>query len=159
MELKQHKTFSPKQVGRAIGVSEASIKRWCDKGILSFSKTAGGHRRLRLHAILDFLKENDFELVLPEVLGLPATVGSGPRAIDQACQLFIHALEQGNEDQCLGVALDMHCMTWYQSRIDSSAGTLLKWQLGRNPARRHGARVRGRQPAVAGERAVLREGR
>jgi methanogenic corrinoid protein MtbC1 len=108
MELKQHKTFSPRQVGRAIGVSEASIKRWCDKGILSFSKTAGGHRRLRLHSILDFLKENDFDLVQPEVLGLPATVGSGPRSIDQACRLFRLALEQGNEDQCLGTALDMH---------------------------------------------------
>ena len=107
MELKQHRTFSPRQLGRAIGVSEASIKRWCDKGILSFRRTAGGHRRLTLHAIIDFIKENDFDLVQPEVLGLPATVGSGPRALEQACRLFIHALEQGNEDQCLGVALDM----------------------------------------------------
>lgn len=107
MDLKQHRIFSPKQLGRAIGVSEASIKRWCDKGILPCSRTAGGHRRLPLHAIIDFIKENDFDLVHPEVLGLPATVGSGPRVIDQACRLFIHALEQGNEDPCLGVALDL----------------------------------------------------
>jgi methanogenic corrinoid protein MtbC1 len=107
MDLKQHVTFSPKQIGRAIGVSEASIKRWCDKGILSVRKTAGGHRRLPLHAIIDFIRENDFDLVQPEVLGLPATVGSGPRPLEQACQLFIDALEQGNEDQCLGVALDL----------------------------------------------------
>ena len=96
MDLKQHRTFSPNQVGRAIGVSEASIKRWCDKGILSFRRTAGGHRRLPLHAIFDFIKENNFDLVQPGVLGLPATVGSGLRVIDQACRLFIHALEQGN---------------------------------------------------------------
>jgi methanogenic corrinoid protein MtbC1 len=107
MDLKQHRTFSPKQLGRAIGVSEASIKRWCDKGILSFRRTAGGHRRLPLHAIIDFIKENDFDLVQPEILGLPATAGSGPRALNEACRLFIDALEQGNEDQCLGVALDM----------------------------------------------------
>jgi len=107
MDLKQHRTFSPKQLGRAIGVSEASIKRWCDKGILSFRRTAGGHRRLPLHAIIDFIRENDFDLVQPEVLGLPATAGSGPRALNEACRLFIDALEQGNEDQCLGVVLDM----------------------------------------------------
>jgi len=27
--------------------------------------------------------------------------------MEQACRLFIHALEQGNEDQCLGVAPDL----------------------------------------------------
>jgi len=107
MELEHHRTFSPRQVGRAIGVSEASIKRWCDKGLLSFSKTAGGHRRLTLHAIMDFVKQDDFDLVRPEVLGLPAAVGSGPRVVDQGCRLFRDALEQGNEDKCLGVALDM----------------------------------------------------
>jgi methanogenic corrinoid protein MtbC1 len=107
MELKHHRTFSPKQAGRAIGVSEASIKRWCDKALLSCSKTAGGHRRLHLHAIIDFIKKGDFDLAQPEALGLPATVGSGLRGLDQARRLFHHALEQGNEDKCLGVALDM----------------------------------------------------
>lgn len=107
MELKQHRTFSPRQVGRAIGVSEASMKRWCDKGKMSCRKTAGGHRRLALHAILDFIRENDFDLVLPEVLGLPSTVGSGPRVIDQARQLFTNEIENGNEDQCLSIILDL----------------------------------------------------
>lgn len=107
MKLKPNKTYSPKQVGRAIGVSEASIKRWCDKGILSFTKTAGGHRRLYLHVIVEFLKDNDFDLVAPEALDLPAPVGSGPRTVNQAGQLFQHALEQGQEDQCLRIALDM----------------------------------------------------
>jgi MerR family transcriptional regulator, light-induced transcriptional regulator len=107
MELKQNRVFSPKQVGRAIGVSEASIKRWCDKGILSFTRTAGGHRRLDLNVIIAFLKDNDYVLVQPEVLGLPASVGSGPRTINQACRLFQRALEQGIEDQCFRIALDM----------------------------------------------------
>jgi predicted site-specific integrase-resolvase len=26
--------LTPKQVARAIGVSESSLKRWCDKGVL-----------------------------------------------------------------------------------------------------------------------------
>ena len=108
MELTNNKTFSPKQVGRAIGVSEASIKRWCDKGILAFSKTAGGHRRLHLNVILAFIRENDFELVQPDVLGLPASTGATARGLDRAGEVFQHALEQGQEEQCLRIALDMH---------------------------------------------------
>lgn len=107
MELKQKKTFSPKQVSRAIGVSEASIKRWCDKGILVFSKTAGGHRRLPLHVVLDFVRENDFSLVQPEVLDLPAAVGSGERTIEQASRCYVAALEEGDESKCLQIVMDM----------------------------------------------------
>jgi methanogenic corrinoid protein MtbC1 len=107
MEMKQIKSFSPKQVARAIGVSEASIKRWCDKGILAFSKTAGGHRRISLHVVLDFVKENDYLLGRPEILGLPTAVGSGMRTLEQACRSYVEALEQGDETKCLQITLDM----------------------------------------------------
>ena len=30
-----------------LGVSEASVKRWADSGLLPMEKTAGGHRRFR----------------------------------------------------------------------------------------------------------------
>jgi len=106
-ELKQNKTFSPKQVARALGVSEASIKRWCDKGILPFTKTAGGHRRLSLHVVLEFVRKNEFILAQPEVLGLPTSVGSGSRTLDQACRLYRQALEQGDEARCLQLVFDM----------------------------------------------------
>ena len=107
MDLKQKKTFSPKQVARSIGVSEASIKRWCDKGILFSRKTAGGHRRIPLHVILSFLTENAFELAAPEVLGLPASVGSGARTLEQARRLYMEALERGDESRCLRLVLDL----------------------------------------------------
>jgi MerR family transcriptional regulator, light-induced transcriptional regulator len=107
MELKQNKTFSPKQVARSLGVSEASIKRWCDKGILFFSKTAGGHRRIPLHVVLDFVRENEFSLAQPEVLGLPTSAGSGSRTLDQACRLYGQSLEQGDESRCLQLTLDL----------------------------------------------------
>ncbi|MCF7975392.1 MAG: B12-binding domain-containing protein [Phycisphaerae bacterium] len=99
--------FSPKQVARAISVSEASIKRWCDKGVLAFSRTAGGHRRIHLPVVLDFIRANAFHLAQPEVLGLPANVGSGSRTLAQACRLYGQALEQGDEAQCLQLVLDM----------------------------------------------------
>lgn len=107
VELRQKKTFSPSQVAKSLGVSEASIKRWCDKGILHSSKTAGGHRRIPVHAVLDFVTGNDFTLAQPEVLGLPPTVGSGSRTLEHACRLYTDALEQGDEARCLQVVLDL----------------------------------------------------
>jgi excisionase family DNA binding protein len=135
-ELKQNKTFSPKQVARALGVSEASIKRWCDKGILPFTKTAGGHRRLSLHVVLEFVRQNEFILAQPEILGLPTSVGSGSRTLDQACRLYRQALEQGDEARCLQLALDMrlagHDMAVIGGRIIAPAFHELgqRWEHG-----------------------------
>jgi excisionase family DNA binding protein len=107
VELRQNRTFSPNQVAKSLGVSEASIKRWCDKGILLSARTAGGHRRIPLHVVLDFVRENDFALAQPEVMGLPPTVGSGSRTLDQACRLYAQALEQGDEAHCLQLTMDL----------------------------------------------------
>lgn len=39
--------LTSKEAARALGVSEASVKRWADSGLLPMEKTAGGHRRFR----------------------------------------------------------------------------------------------------------------
>lgn len=39
--------LSSKEAARVLGVSEASVKRWADSGLLPMEKTAGGHRRFR----------------------------------------------------------------------------------------------------------------
>lgn len=41
------KRLTSKQAARVLGVSEASVKRWADSGLLPMEKTAGGHRRFR----------------------------------------------------------------------------------------------------------------
>jgi excisionase family DNA binding protein len=41
------KRLTSKDAARFLGVSEASIKRWADSGLLPMQKTAGGHRRFR----------------------------------------------------------------------------------------------------------------
>lgn len=41
------RNLTSKQAARVLGVSEASIKRWADSGLLPMEKTAGGHRRFR----------------------------------------------------------------------------------------------------------------
>lgn len=39
--------LTSKEVARVLGVSEASVKRWADSGLLPMERTAGGHRRFR----------------------------------------------------------------------------------------------------------------
>lgn len=100
--------LSPKQVARAIGVSESSLKRWCDRGLLRMVKTAGGHRRLSRADVLEFVRESGRELAQPEVLGLPAAVGQGTRVLQTASEQLAEALERNDETIARQIVLDLH---------------------------------------------------
>lgn len=63
------RTFSPREVARALGMSEASIKRWCDQGEFQVVKTRGGHRRIPLGSVLAHLRRSKLPLEQAEVLG------------------------------------------------------------------------------------------
>lgn len=47
MTVTRVKNLTSSEAARLLGVSEASIKRWADSGLLTTVKTAGGHRRFR----------------------------------------------------------------------------------------------------------------
>lgn len=100
--------LTPKQVARAIGVSEASLKRWCDKGLLVTERTAGGHRRLPLSAVLDFLRDSKRELIRPEVLGLPPTSGRTEAVLDRAVPRLVEALQAGDEERVAATLFDLY---------------------------------------------------
>jgi methanogenic corrinoid protein MtbC1 len=99
---------SPKQVARAIGVSESSLKRWCDQGLIKTVRTAGGHRKMAIREVLRYVRENDHQLVSPEFLGLPpvsehASIGlthGGPRLVD--------ALLAGDEILARQIVFDLY---------------------------------------------------
>ena len=89
---------SPKQVAHAIGVSESSLKRWCDQGLIETVRTAGGHRRLAVSAVLGYLQKSGHRLVDPEMLGLPPlSAGAGQRSLAKAQSALIDALTQGQD--------------------------------------------------------------
>jgi excisionase family DNA binding protein len=65
---------SPKLAAIALGVSESSLKRWCDRGLLAAHKTAGGHRRVPVAALAQFARARGLADADLSVVGLP-----GPR--------------------------------------------------------------------------------
>jgi len=100
--------LTPKQVARAIGVSESSLKRWCDRGTIETVKTAGGHRRIPLAGILAFLRDSGHAVVRPEVLGLPAALGQGERTWERSRSRLSAALVAGDEDVARQVVFDLY---------------------------------------------------
>ena len=99
---------SPKQVARAFGVSEATMKRWCDRGLLTVNRTAGGHRRIPSQAVLAFLKSAKQTLVYPELLGLPPNTGRKTSKMETAVPDLPNRLIQGEVDTARGMVLDLY---------------------------------------------------
>lgn len=96
--------FSPKNIAKALQVSESSVKRWCDSGAIATIKTVGGHRRISLDALQKFLSDTDRQLLRPEVLGLPNLSPNRRMHIqgdnDPVNQAFRDALAEGDESVC-----------------------------------------------------------
>lgn len=99
--------FTPKQIAKAIQVSESSIKRWCDQGLIATSYTAGGHRRVGVSAFLEFVKTHGYQIVQPEELGLPVAIGQSKRALEVSIQPFLDALMRGDEMTARQIAVDL----------------------------------------------------
>jgi excisionase family DNA binding protein len=100
--------LTPKQVAQAIGVSESSLKRWCDRGLIDTVKTPGGHRRMTAAGVMAFLRQRHQPLVRPEMLGLPSNTGKSHRVMDRAADRFHEALAAGDEELARQVVLDLY---------------------------------------------------
>jgi len=115
--------FSPKQVAQALSVGESTVKRWCDAGCIRTVRTQGGHRRIPLNAVLDFLASSNYELSDPAAIGLTSmperSVGEPNQSADirsgsadssgkdlnggdtsSIQQTFLEALTRGEEGYC-----------------------------------------------------------
>ena len=100
--------FSPKQVALALGVSESSLKRWCDRGLLPMHRTAGGHRRLLLADVLQFVRSSKHRLVSPELIGLTARVGKEALTVERAYEKVVTALSGGDQKTAIAIGLGLY---------------------------------------------------
>ena len=53
--------LTTKQVARLLNVSEATVKRWADNGVLKPEKTVGGHRRFGIEAIARLRRDKNLK--------------------------------------------------------------------------------------------------
>jgi MerR family transcriptional regulator, light-induced transcriptional regulator len=100
--------LTPKQVGQAIGVSESSLKRWCDQGRINTIRTPGGHRRLPLADVLQFLRTQGMAPVEPEILGLPSNTGKSERILTRADDQLFHSLVEGDEELARQIVFELY---------------------------------------------------
>jgi excisionase family DNA binding protein len=82
--------LTPRQAASLVGVSESTVRRWCDAGLVKTSKTLGGHRRIERQALLGFARSQGLELFNRAAL---TGVGRGGRLAD-AEQLSANLAEQ-----------------------------------------------------------------
>jgi len=100
--------LSPKQVARAIGVSESSLKRWCDQGLIQTVRTAGGHRKLPICDVMRFLREQKHALICPELLGMPSCSPQSEIGLERGRASLTEALLEGNEALARRVVVDLY---------------------------------------------------
>jgi len=122
--------LTPKQVAQALKVSESSIKRWCDRGVIESHKTGGGHRRISIGSLMAFLEETNRHVVDPNALGMTSERQVNPRmstkirGVTRAftadelsrLQLFEDALIRGDERECRRILI-----YWYSVRESFAA--------------------------------------
>lgn len=99
---------SPRQVARAIGVSESSLKRWCDRGIIKTVRTAGGHRKMTIAEVLRYIREQGQSLVAPAILGLPPVSENAVLGVTRSGPRLVEALLAGNELLARQIVFDLH---------------------------------------------------
>lgn len=105
MEAIGTKTFSPKEMAEAIGVSESSIKRWVDDGRIDVMRTAGGHRRILIQEALRFIRAQGMRVLRPDLLGLPDLSGLPPEAREGEVtgEVLFHLLKRGEAVKVRGI--------------------------------------------------------
>ncbi len=99
---------SPKQAARAMGVSESSLKRWCDRGWMTAIRTAGGHRKVALGEVLRFAREHDRPLASPELVVLPPPTRLAAAGLERKPPRLAAALLAGDELLARQIVLELY---------------------------------------------------
>ena len=99
--------LTPKDLADAIGVSESALRRWIDAAKINVSRTAGGHRRIRIQDAIQFIRQTGSPVVRPELLGLvdltPIELGN-----ESSGQALFDALQAGDRGIARGVILSAY---------------------------------------------------
>ncbi len=103
-------SLSPKELAGAVGLSESTMKRWVDSGVVAAIKTPGGHRRIPRSEAIRLIRDSSLSLINPGLLGVPdveiardASISPGLEGI----RLF-ELLQEGRERHVRGLLLSLY---------------------------------------------------
>ena len=103
------KTLTSKEAARLLGVSEASVKRWADGGLLPTVKTAGGHRRFRPEDVAVFRRERLHKTGRPSARTHAETrKAHGAAKLKETAGLMYEVLVGGHADEAAAILVNLH---------------------------------------------------
>ncbi len=100
----QKTILSTADVARLFDVTETTVKRWADEGVLRCQKTPGGHRRFAIRCIVEFAEKNNLEpigaLDLSDHDGLALRIQAA--VLERAFAQLVHAFVEKalSPDRC-----------------------------------------------------------
>lgn len=111
------KFLTTKEVARLCRVSDATVKRWEDAGLLVSERTNGGHRRFRAEEIARFQRENNLGIKIchgDESANSATTRRRAKKSYSNyidfkegsSASLFFHALIAGREEEATNVLIN-----------------------------------------------------
>ncbi len=102
--------ISPRELAAAIGVSESSLKRWADDGVIQATKTAGGHRRITIGEAIRFVRAVRAPLLRPDLLGLSdlSPVGDEVVSADRPADRLFRYLREGKAREARALVLSAY---------------------------------------------------
>ncbi|MGB7926261.1 MAG: helix-turn-helix domain-containing protein [Pyrinomonadaceae bacterium] len=99
------KNLTSREAAQLLGVSEASVKRWADSGLLPAFKTAGGHRRFRPEDVAAFRRQGLARESAGAFRERPADAPPIDDALDETLPQLIFETIVGGHDEEAGSAL------------------------------------------------------
>jgi len=71
--LQQNLLLTSREYAQALDVSESSVKRWIDQGLIVATRTPGGHRRISAVEGVRFARSRGLVILRPKLLGFELT--------------------------------------------------------------------------------------
>lgn len=103
------KSLTTKDVARLCCVSDATVKRWEDAGLLKSERTNGGHRRFRVEEVTRFQRE--MELGVKQLNNYESVISTSSRKREQkyhSDSALFHSLIAGREEESANILINAY---------------------------------------------------
>jgi MerR family transcriptional regulator, light-induced transcriptional regulator len=107
--MSESSSLTTKEVARLCRVSDATVKRWEEAGLLKSERTSGGHRRFRAEEVARFQREQGIGLKIAhgdETAQAAARKRRGTR--NHSTSSLFHSLLAGREEETAGILINSY---------------------------------------------------